>query len=299
MSIRRHTHCYLFKRGLLAASPFFLLGAAPAQTPSPQVFNHTKSLVVESVDVDDDGFNVSLRSTSPEAVFGLALALIGENGVCDLHTFRPLSGSLIEPEGHLQVAASRSFTDSEAGGWGPRLGVCSAAVLSESNSDTLGSSITPRIVIDAVDFEDGTYEGDQAESAMFEAERLARDLQRKRIVALVEEELNSAATEDSNWVSALRARISSLTVQADPEMLQSLQLRFGPTGTTEESIRQDIQSGLMVEKGLFLNQLKLYLAVSSKMGVPIVSLRVWWDATKGQCDFFSSLYRKRTSEEFR
>jgi uncharacterized protein YjiK len=92
-------------------------------------------------------------------------------------------------------------------------------------------------VIDAVDFEDGTYEGDQAESAMFEAERLARDLQRKRIVALVEEELNGAATEDANCVGAVEVRVSSLTVQPDPEMLHTLQIRFGPTVTTEDSTR--------------------------------------------------------------
>jgi hypothetical protein len=69
-------------------------------------------------------------------------------------------------------------------------------------------------------------------------------------------------------------------------LIHSLQNRFDSAISTEESIRQDIQNGMTLEKGLFLNQLKLYVAVSSKLGVPIVSLQTWWLATKGQCDFF-------------
>ena len=121
---------------------------------------------------------------------------------------------------------------------------------------------------------------------MFEAERVGRGLQRQRIAALVEEEIKSTETEDAEWVGIVRARVSALTEQVEPQMVHSLQIRLGPAVGTEESIQQDIRNGLIFEKGLFLNQLKIYVALSLKKGVPIVSLQTWWENTKGRCDFF-------------
>lgn len=280
-----HSHRRLIKKGLLVSNFLLLLGATQFKTPLPLVFNNTNSLVVESVKEDDSGYNLSVRSTSTAAAFGLAVAVIGENGVCDLHTLRPLSGSFIVPNGSRELPIL-PFPDAEAGGWGSRMGTCSDAAVDGVQSQTLASSVTPRIVIDAVDFDDGTYEGDEAVSAMFEAERQGRDTQRQRIVALVEENFKSVTAEDSHWVSSVRAQVSALSDQAPPELVHSLQSRFNPAISSEGSIRQDIQNGMTFEKGLFLNQLKLYVAVSSKLGVPIVSLQTWWLATKGECDFF-------------
>jgi hypothetical protein len=251
----------------------------------PQVLNNTKSIAVERVDEDDSGYNLTLRNASPVAVFGLAVAVIGENGVCDLHTFRPISGSFIESNGNRELP-TLSFPSSEAGGWGPRMGVCSGTAFRDPESHTPESPIAPRIVIETVDFENGTYEGDRAEGVMFEAERVGRGLQRQRIAALVEKEIKSESTVDADWVGVVRARVSALTEQVEPEMIHALQIRLGPAVGTEESIRQDIRNGLIFEKSLFLNQLKLYVAVSLKKGVPVVSLQTWWETTKGRCDFF-------------
>ena len=63
-------------------------------------------------------------------------------------------------------------------------------------------------------------------------------------------------------------------------MVHSLQIRLGPAVGTGESIQQDIRNGLIFEKGLFLNQLKIYVALSLKKGVPIVSLQTWSESRK-------------------
>ena len=288
-----HSHRRLIKKGLLVSNFLLLLGATQFKPPLPLVSNNTNLLVVESVKTDDGGYNLSVRNTSTAAVFGLAMAVIGENGVCDLHTLRPISGSFIVPNGSRELPIL-PFPDAEAGGWGSRMGTCSDAAVVGVQSQTLASSVTPRIVIDAVDFDDGTYEGDEAVSAMFEAERQGRDTQRQRIAALVEENFKSVAAEDSDWVSSVRAQVAGLSEQATPELVYSLQSRFAPAISSEASIRQDIQNGMTFEKVLFLNQLKLYVAVSSKLGAPIVSLQTWWLATKGQCDFFLPECIKRT-----
>jgi hypothetical protein len=166
------------------------------------------------------------------------------------------------------------------------MGVCSGTAFRDPESHTPEPRLAPRIVIETVDFENGTYEGDQAEGIMCEAERVGRGFQRQRIAALVEEEIKSGETEDAEWVGIVRARVSALTEQVEPQIVHSLQIRLGPAVGTEESIRQDIRDGLMFEKNLFLNQLKLYVTVSLKKGVPVVSLQTWWETTKGRCDFF-------------
>jgi hypothetical protein len=283
----------VLKLGFLAASSVLVVGAASLKTPLLQVLNNTKSIAVERVDEDDRGYHLTLRNALPVAVFGLAVAVIGENGVCDLHTFRPISGSFIDSNGNRELP-TLSFPSSEAGGWGPRMGVCSDAAVRDPQSHTPDSPIAPRIVIETVDFENGTYEGDQAEGVMFEAERVGRGLQRQRIAALVEKEIESEGMENADWVGIVRARVSALTEQVEPEMLHSLQIRLGPAVDTEESIRQDIRNGLIFEKSLFLNQLKLYVAVSLTKGVPIVSLQTWWQSTKGRCDFFLPQCRNET-----
>jgi hypothetical protein len=205
----------------------------------------------------------------------------------------PNIGSFIEPNASRELP-TLSLPGSEAGGWGPRMGVCSDTAVRDPQSHTPASPIAPRIVIETVDFENGTYEGDQAEGAMFEAERVGRDLQRQRISALVEKEIKSEGTEDADWVGIVSACVSALTEQVEPEMIHSLQIRLGPAVGTEESIRQDIRNGLIFEKSLFLNQLNLYVAVSLKKGVPIVSLHTWWETTKGRCDFFLPQCRNET-----
>src|SRR5271163_4188540 len=117
------SHPQVFKIALLTGSSFVLLAAAQPQTPFPQVVNKTDSLMVESFDEADDGYNLSLRSNSPVAVYGVAFAAVGENGVCDLHTLGSLTGSFIEPSGHRALPAL-DFPDPDAGGFGPRMGAC-------------------------------------------------------------------------------------------------------------------------------------------------------------------------------
>jgi hypothetical protein len=277
----------VFKIALLAGSSFALLAAAQPQTPFPQVVNNTHSLMIESFDAGDDGYNLNLRSNSPVAVYGVAFAAIGENGVCDLHTFGSLTGSFIGPSGN-RALPTLDFPDPEAGGWGPRMGTCSETAIRERESENSKSSVISKIVIEAVDFEDGSYEGDRAISAMLETRRVARSLQRQRIAALVAEELENAGPDDPDWVKAVQARVSELPVQPDADTVHSLQIRFGPSVATEASIREEFQGSSKFEEVFVLNNLKAYLRQSTKLGVPIVSLQTWWDATKGECEFLVS-----------
>jgi hypothetical protein len=281
--VRSHRH--VFKIAVLAGSSFALLAAVQAQTPLPQVVNNTHSLMVESFDEADDGYNLSLRSNSPVAVYGVAVAAIGENRVCDLHTLVSVTGSFIGPSGN-RALPTLDFPDPNAGAWGPRMGACSEAATRERPSETSGSRVISEVIIEAVSFEDGSYEGDLAISAMLETQRVARGLQQQHIAALVAEELESAGPDDPDWVDAMQKRVSDLSVQPDEDTVHSLQLRFGSSVATEQSIRQEFQTWSRFEKLDLLNHLKMYVVESSHRGLPIVSLQTWWNATKGECDFF-------------
>jgi hypothetical protein len=275
----------VFRIALLAGSSFVLLAAVQLHAPFPQVVNNTHSLMVESFDTGDDGYNLGLRSNSPVAVYGVAIAAIGENGVCDLHTLGSLAGSFIGPSGNRGLP-TLDFPDPKEGGWGPRMGACSQTAIRDRQPENAESPVISKIVIEAVDFEDGSFEGDRAISAMLETQRAARRLQRQRIAALVAEELESAGPDATGWVKVVQTRVSELPEQPDTHTVQALQLRFGPSVATEESIREEFQTWSKFEKLFTLNHLKAYVTENSRRGLPIVSLQTWWNATKGECDFF-------------
>ncbi len=289
--IRSRPH--VFRMAVLAGSSFLLLAAAQPHTPLPQVVNNTHSLMVESFNAGDEGYNLSLRSNSPVAVNSVAIAVIGENGVCDLHTLGSLTGSFIGPSGN-RALPTLDFPDPKARAWGPRIGVCCETATGELQPDTPESSIISKIVIEAVVLEDGSYEGDRAISAMLETHRLARSLQHQRIATLVAEEIESAGPDDQGWVKGVQTRLSELPEQPDADTVHSLQIRFGPSAATEESIREEFQTWSKFEKVFVLNHLKFYLTESSLKGLPIVSLPTWWNATQGECDFFWPQYSNGT-----
>lgn len=285
MPFRIRLRPQVFRTALLAGSLFTLLAAAHPNASSLVVFNNTQSLMVESLDQNGEGYNLSLRSNSPVAVAGVAIAAIDENGVCDLHTLGALKGSYIVPSGS-RALPTLAFPDPAAGGWGPRMGACSEGAVPGSPSDIPGAYVATTIIIEAVNFEDGTFEGDRAISAILEARRLARRLQWQRIGTIVTEDTETIGPEDHEWVEVLQTQVAELPVEPDADTVHLLQLRFSPSAVTENAIREEFRSWLIFERGRFLNHLRMYVTESSHKGLPIVSLRDWWNATKGECDFF-------------
>ena len=270
-------------KALVTASAVLLLGATPFTTPLPQIINNTKSLVVERVDEDEAGYHLTVRSTSPIDVYGLAIAVIGQNGICDSHAFSAFSGTWLSSQETSRIPPLQ-FPSVAEGGFGERRGICSEAVAGKLEAVGTNASGNPRIVIEAVVFEDGTYDGDPARAQMMEANHVGRQRQFQLIAAQVEQELSSEAGRD--WIDDMLTRVSTLSVEPEPEMVHSLQSRFGSTVTSEELIKKDIAEGLGIERLFFLNNLKIYEMVSSKRGQTIVSLQTWWVATHGECDFY-------------
>jgi len=93
--------------------------------------------------------------------------------------------------------------------------------------------------------------------------------------------------DHAGGVDALTLRASALSDEPEPAIIDSIQTRFRLPAGANRAIWLDMQSGLLWEKQLFLNNVRLYGLVSSKYGKPLVSLLEWWDVTKGRCDFYA------------
>ena len=269
----------LFTKSSIAASSLMIWSFGAPKLSVKQVANRTKSLVVESLTQDKTGYKICLRNTSTVAVYELARAVTGSKGVCDLHTPRSTSGAIgpnEEREIHLPYTKSKPM-------WGgPAEESCATATDQVPNGKP---GVGPGIMIDAADFTDGTCEGDLAKCAMMEAFRVGVYTQRQRIAGVVQEEIKRGGDED--WADPLALRVSALSSEPEEAIVEAIQIRFQQPASAKESVRSDMENGLVEERGFFLTYVKLYKTMSSKYGKPKTSLQEWWKVTKGRCDFYS------------
>ncbi len=288
---------------LIGVGLLVCLGVPSHAAKVPRIINSTNSVVVESVSRDHSGYSLTLRNTSPVAVYGIAVAVVAKNGSCDLYMMESTWGSFMDPLENRKLeplplprSSIGPFPLPRSNSWknryGPRISSCADRGVRALEPDNL-----PEIVIETVDFENGVFEGNSAEAAMFEANKFGRKSQGRRIADIVESELNGEGSENLDWVGVLASRVSALSDAPNPEAVQFIEGRFGPAVTTLLattscwSIQQEVQSGSAWARILFTNNLKVYALVSFRQGLPLVSLRTWWDATKGECDYFAAWCR--------
>ena len=260
-----------------------LVTARPSGFVAPKIVNRTASLVVESLDANREEYRVLVRNNSSIPVSATAFLAAGANGICDVHRQQGFNGTFIEPGGTRLVEFP--FPGAEKNYFGPGGESCSAS--SSAKDDIAEASGAPRIVVDAVTFSDGTYEGDDSKAAMLDAEQLGRETQEQRIAALVEEALHNSAANDSVRMALLLSQVPALSEEPGPEMIESIIARFpGLPDDARNSIRRDEKSSLQYEKHNFLSQLKLFEVEASNRPEADLSLEKWWAATKAHCDYF-------------
>jgi hypothetical protein len=240
----------------------------------PHIINYTDSIVVESVNRNHSGYQLTLRNKSNVAVYGVAVAVFGKHGNCDLHMSKSNWGSLMDPLGTRELDLLPLHQSKN------RLGSCS-----DTGGHGLKSDGFARVVIGAVDFENGNYEGDNADAALLEANRFGRESQYAKISNLVESELKLEHSAGVDWTGPLLTKVSALSDTPDPDAVHSIENRFG-SAVALKCVPEEMRSGSGWAKVVFTNNLRIYALVTSKKGLPLVSLRTWWDSTKGACDYY-------------
>jgi len=268
-----------------------LVTAKPPQAVQPEIVNEAPSVVVEKVDQDRAEYKLVLRNTSELAVGGVVVSVLDEDGRCRMHDVRANYGGFVPSGATSELHLSLPDAGEDEGVVGPDGVTCSDAPQGVGGSSPgFNSSGTraPEIVIEAVDFEDGSYEGDDRKAAMLEAERLGREIERPRITAAVEKELTSNQPDGMAKLVSVQSQVSALSDNVDSAALKSIMARF-PTlnDDAKQSIERDIRGGLRMEKGMFLSNLRLYVMELSKGLASDPSLQRWWDVTKGRCDWLA------------
>lgn len=268
-----------------------LVTAKPPDATPPEIVNKTSSLVVENVDQDRAEYKLSLRNTSALAAEAVVVSDFDAQGRCKMHTLRGWSGPSIPPEATGGFPVSFPVAGEDEGVAGADGNSCSNALegAGESTPGTYSNGARrPKIVIEAVDFEDGSYEGDDQEAAMLDAERVGRKIGRSRITAVVEEQIVSEQPNGMAKVASVQSQVQALPNKVDPATVNSVMARF-PTlpDSAKESVERDMQYGVLIEKGAFLSSLRIYQIELSRGRTSHPSLRRWWDATRGQGDFLA------------
>lgn len=271
-----------------------LVSARPTGFISPTVINRTSSLKVEGVDANRANYKVSLRNLSSMPVWGLVFLVSDAEGTCVAHRIRATAGFLIDSG---EVGATElEVPDEQTEGHGRGGESCSITNSTPSES----SHPIPQIVVDGVVFADGSHEGDDSKVYMLDAEKAGGDSERKRIGVLLDAIFESAGTRDGTKVATLESQVGALSEEPEPEVIQSVLARYSmlPDDATK-SIRSNAQNGIRFAKDEFLYQLKLFGDLVSNGQITNVSLRDWWNATRGQCDYLVPICRELVSSQFR
>jgi hypothetical protein len=269
-----------------------LVTAKPPEATQPEIVNETSSMVVENVDQDRAAYKLFLRNTSALAVDAIVISVFDGDGRCKMHNKGAYYGHFIPPGATSGIELSFPLAGEDEGVVGADGISCSPMPqgLGESSQGThSGGARAPKIVIEAIDFEDGGCQGDARKAAMLEAERLGREIERPRITAVVENQLASTQPDGMAKLASVQSQVKALSNNVDPAALNSIMARF-PTvpDAAKESIERDIQNGLLMEKATFLGNLRLYLFELSKPLASDPSLQRWWEVTKGRCDFLGA-----------
>jgi hypothetical protein len=268
-----------------------LVTAKPPDAAQPEIVNETSSMVVEDVDQDRAEYKLSLRNTSELAADGVVISVFDAAGRCKMHNLGPGGEHLMSPGTTGEMHLGFPVAGEDEGFVGADGISCLVAPEGDGGSSPgahSGGPQTPKIVIEAVAFEDGSYEGDARKAAMLEAQRLGCQIERPRLTALVEEQINNGQPDGRAKLAALESQVKALSNNVDPADVDSIMARF-PTlpYSAKGSIERDIRNGLRLEEALFLSHLRLYLVELSQGAASGPSLQRWWNVTKGRCDFLA------------
>lgn len=195
-----------------------LIRVAPSLTPVPPVIlKGVASLVVinaVSVDTTLPSYRITLFNQSGKNIVGLAVDEV--TGKKIETTAKPR-----EQYGQVLVAAGKTY----------ELQVPAPVRAQETpNGYAPGTLSNPEILIKAVVFEDGTFEGDPESAAEIKGYRAGEKMELPGLIAAVDKALTAPSANVSEALRDLEVEVSSLSSDVDPVLLQSLASEFPELG---------------------------------------------------------------------
>ncbi|HMG71898.1 MAG TPA: hypothetical protein VK582_00240, partial [Pyrinomonadaceae bacterium] len=112
-----------------------------------------------------------------------------------------------------------------------------------------------QIVISAVVFDDGTYEGDAEGAFIITALRAGEKMEISRLLSALDSALNSQLTDVNASLLRLRMELSSVSSDADPNLVQSLAAEFPQLGKRER-FKQALEISATMTKANLLKDVR-------------------------------------------
>ncbi len=222
--------------------PVRLVSNKPPASAAPQIINNAPSIKVEAVDQDRTSYKLSLRNLSTKDITAVSIGATRKDG-----------SSTMTTQGAPAIA----------------VGALQQVIFGTVPADPAAA---PSIVIDAVVFADGSFEGSPQRVAEIEGDIAGRSAQRKRIAAIFRDILEGEQQDGAANIAAVRSRVNALLEKVDSAMLESVVNWFsGLPPATAASVESRIQVGLKGSRQGILRDLKEYEREAADRRLPFRS----------------------------
>jgi len=211
--------------------------AQPWSVGPPQVTNKTQALTVLTLTESRPVYILSVRNVSHKAIS--AIRWYG------LENSQKQGGSGISG-GHL-IAAGKPFEIRQ------HFGLAEEKIQSQPADQPASGEMVPasrEIVIAAILFSDGTFEGEPDDAAEMAAHTAGERIQLTRVLRLLEKLSGTAETEAAARLQKLKTDISTLSEEVDARVANELITRFADASEDirNRRIKEEIANGLRFVK---------------------------------------------------
>lgn len=221
--------------------------AQPWSVGPPQVTNKTQALTVLTLTESRPVYVLSVRNVSHKAISAIRWYGL-DNG-------QKQGGSGMSA-GHL-IAPGKPFEIRQ------RFGLAEEKIQSQPANQPAGGAIVPtsrEIVIAALLFSDGTFEGEPDEAAEMAAQTSGERIQLNRIRRRLEKMSGTAETEHAASLKNLKTDISALSDEVDARVANELITQFA--GASEDMrnrrIKEEIANGLRFVKNDVIQEIEKF-----------------------------------------
>jgi len=221
-----------------------LIRVAPSLTPVPPVIlKGVASLVVinaVSVDTTLPSYRITLFNQSGKNIVGLAVDEVAGKKIETTAKPRKQYGQTL-------IAAGKTY----------ELQVSAPVRVQETPNGYAPATLSnPEILIKAVVFEDGTFEGDPESAAEIKGYRAGEKMELPGLIAAVDKALISPSANVSEALRNLEVEVSSLSSDVEPVLLKSLASEFPELGKeAAQKIKFAVQVSAIGTKAKLLNDI--------------------------------------------
>ncbi len=225
-----------------------IVPASPPSSVRPQTFSKAPSVRIEIVGEDRTFYKVALHNLSAKGVTALSLDMPVKGGGGGQGAGDWLHDLIVKGGGGGQEA-SDWLHDLIAPGATYQLQFGIPHSGSMSTGHFVEDPPPPVLVLEAVFFTNGSYEGDPEAAAEIAAQRIGSETRRQQVDQLIAAIMADAQSDDDVKVASIRSAVAQLTEEPDPQMVENVRSQFpGLSDDAVQRVKVSLRVGLNNEK---------------------------------------------------